>query len=75
MDDPLMTKRGTTLFIQAVIIPEVAVQLIQEDMGINILKARDVLVESAKIGELVHEEVKDVVPDRVADSDDDNGYE
>jgi hypothetical protein len=70
--DRLISKRGTTAFVQSVIVPEVAVQLIMEDMSIDDAEARDVLTESANIGELVHEEIGDVVVERAGDSDDDD---
>jgi len=74
LEDPLMSKRGTTAFVQSVIVPEVAVQLIMKDMSIDDVEARDVVVESANFGELVNEEIRDVVVERVENSkDDDDG--
>jgi len=82
--DRLMAARGVTGFVQAVLVPEVAVLLIKEDMDVKVDEARDILAESAGIGELVHEEIKDVVVRRVEDSenenddedeDDDDGYD
>jgi hypothetical protein len=75
VNDGLISKRGTTAFIQSVIVPELTVKLIMEDMSINDEKARNVLSESTNIGELVHEEVKDVVVERVENSDDDDDDE
>jgi hypothetical protein len=43
-----------------------------EDMSINGVEARDVLTESVNIGELVHEEIRDVVVERVKNSEDDD---
>ena len=68
--DPLMSKRGTTAFVQSVIVPEVAVQLIMKDMSIGDVEARVVLTESANMGELVNEEIKDVVEERFENSED-----
>ena len=68
--DRLISKRGTTAFVQSVIVPEVAVQLIMEDMSVNHVEARDVLTESSDIGELVHEEIRDVVVEMVENSED-----
>lgn len=70
--DPLMSKRGTTAFVQSVIVPEVAVRLIIEDMSIEDVEARDVLTESANMGELVNEEIRDVVEERIENSEDDD---
>jgi len=65
--DDLISKRGTTAFVQSVIVPEVAVQLIMEDMFIDDVEARNVLAESSKMGELVHEEIGDVVLEESGD--------
>jgi hypothetical protein len=73
VDDELISKRGTTTFVQSVIVPEVAVQLIMEDMSIDEVEARDVLAESSNVGEIVNEEIRDVVLERVENSDDDSG--
>jgi hypothetical protein len=74
--DRLISKRGTTAFVQSVIVPEVAVQLIMNDMSLDDAEARDVLTDSSNMGELVHEEIRDVVMEGVEDSedDDDNQY-
>lgn len=70
--DRLMSARGFTGFVQSVLVPEVTVMLIMEDMtGVDVDKAREILIESAAMGELVHDEIKDTVVLRVEDSDDD----
>lgn len=77
--DRLMTARGVTGYVQSVLVPEVTVLLIKEDMNITIDEARGVLKESVTVGELVHEEIRDVVTKRREDSDgegrDGEGYE
>ena len=75
--DRLMAARGVTGFVQAVLVPEVTVLLITEDMSVSIDEARDILAQSAGIGELVHEEIKDVVVRRLDDSENegDDGYD
>lgn len=70
--DRLMAARGVTGFVQSVLVPEVTLLLIMEDMGVEKEKARDILTDSVAIGELVHEEIKDVVPRQVEDSEDDD---
>lgn len=75
VQDRLMSKRGTTAFVQAVIVPEVAVRLTMEDMSVDDAQAREVLAESSSIGELVHEEVRDVVVEEVENSDGDEGID
>ncbi|RFU32450.1 hypothetical protein B7463_g3884, partial [Scytalidium lignicola] len=59
--DRLIAARGVTGFVQAVLVPEVTVLLIVEDMDISVEDARNVLSESAGMGELVNEEIRDVV--------------
>ena len=41
-------------YLQEVLIPEVAVRLIQEDKGITVEKAREIMLESVEFGEYVH---------------------
>jgi hypothetical protein len=67
--DRLMAARGVTGFVQSVLVPEVAILLIEEDMNIEAHEAIAVLRESVKIGELVHEEIRDVVTRRAENSD------
>ncbi|CZT03492.1 hypothetical protein WAI453_012305 [Rhynchosporium graminicola] len=67
--DPLISARGFAAYVQSVLVPEVAVQLIMEDMGRDIEQARQVLAESVEVGELLNEEIKDVVTRRVVDSE------
>jgi len=67
--DRLVSARGVTAFVQSVLVPEVTVQLIREDMGVKSEEeARDILVKSVAMGELLHEEVGDVIEN----SDDDD---
>ncbi|CAG8975684.1 hypothetical protein HYALB_00007887 [Hymenoscyphus albidus] len=73
--DTLMSARGVTGFVQSVLVPEVAVLLIKEDMKISIEEARDLLAESARMGELVHEEMREVLRRRVVDSDGDDDFD
>ena len=67
--DRVMAARGVTGFVQSVLVPEVAVLLIMEDMDVDVGEARNILTESSGMGELVNEEIKDVVTRRIADSD------
>ncbi|CAK7201064.1 hypothetical protein SEUCBS139899_003765 [Sporothrix eucalyptigena] len=74
VEDPLVAARGMVQFVQAVLVPELAVQLIREDMlagggGGGLDEARRVLHESAAIGEEVMEEERDVIED----DDDEDG--
>jgi hypothetical protein len=47
--------------VQAVLVPELAVQLIMEDLEVYEDTARQILSDSARIGDLVNEEDDDVV--------------
>jgi len=61
LEDSLIAARGHTTYLQAVLVPELAVRLIMEDMKIGEVKARDVLEESVWVGEVLNDELKDVV--------------
>jgi hypothetical protein len=73
--DRRISSRGPTAFVQSVLVPEVAVLLIMEDMHVSVEKARDVLEDSVGVGELIHEEIRDVVKKRVEDSEDDSDFD
>lgn len=59
--DRLVAARGVTSYVQTVLVPELAVRLICEDMGLAVEEARQVMRESVGIGDLLNEEVEDVV--------------
>ncbi|KAB8303386.1 hypothetical protein EYC80_004815 [Monilinia laxa] len=59
--DRLIAARGPTAFVELVVVPEVTVLLIKEDMKVDDEAAREILKESCEIGDLVNEEIKDVV--------------
>ncbi|CAK7267192.1 hypothetical protein SEPCBS119000_002415 [Sporothrix epigloea] len=73
VEDRLLASRGMVQFVQAVLVPELAVLLIQEDLqamgggkrktGSSLDEARRVLHESAALGEEVMDEERDVVED------------
>lgn len=73
--DRLMASRGVAGFVESVIVPEVAVLLIKEDMNVGVGEARDILTDSASLGELIHEEVRDIVKRRIEDSEEENDYD
>lgn len=63
--DKIISARGYTAFVQSVLVPELAVKLIQEDMGdINTEKARDIMEKSRAIGELLNDEKQEAHPKR-----------
>ncbi|KAJ2978695.1 hypothetical protein NUW58_g7416 [Xylaria curta] len=61
VEDKLISARTYTGYVQTVLVPELTVRLIMEDMSVTEERARDVLEESVEIGELLHEEARDVV--------------
>ncbi|KAF3012321.1 hypothetical protein E8E14_002685 [Neopestalotiopsis sp. 37M] len=61
IEDRLVSSRGYTGYVQAVLVPEMAVCLIKEDMRVDEDEARQILSDSRDIGELVNEETKDIV--------------
>jgi hypothetical protein len=70
VQDRLMAARGVTGFVQSVLVPEVTVLLIMEDMDIQAEEAREVLKDSIGMGELVNEEIRDVVVRRDSEDED-----
>ncbi|KAJ8122479.1 hypothetical protein ONZ43_g1338 [Nemania bipapillata] len=70
VEDKLISARSYTGYVQNVLVPELTVRLIMEDMSVPEERARDVLEESVEIGELLHEEARDVV--RIDETEDDS---
>ena len=72
--DRLMAARGFTPYVEYVVVPEVAIKLIMEDMKCDEERAREIMSESLEVGELLSEEIKDVVTtqgsEEMEDSDD-----
>lgn len=59
--DSLIPRIGVAGFVQAVLVPELAVLLVKEDLKLTEEEARVVLQESAELGKLVHAEEEQVV--------------
>jgi hypothetical protein len=72
VQDRLISARGHTAYVQAVLVPELTVQLIMEDMNVTEEEARDIMQESIAVGELLHEDLGDEVPDDECSSDGDD---
>ncbi|OLN88499.1 hypothetical protein CCHL11_02016 [Colletotrichum chlorophyti] len=66
--DRLISSRGYSSYVEAVLVPELAVQLICEDMEVRSDQARHILEDSKWIGDLLHEDVGDTV-DHVSDDE------
>jgi hypothetical protein len=65
--DPTISKRGYGHYVQAVLVPELAVRLIMDDMGVSVEMARTIMEESVGLGELLSEDVPDTVVTRSDD--------
>ncbi|KAK4231774.1 RTC4-like domain-containing protein [Podospora fimiseda] len=61
LEDNLIGARGYSTYLQAVLVPELAVRLIMDDMKVGEEEARKVLGESSWVGEVLHDEIADVV--------------
>jgi len=70
--DKVIMARSVSAFLQMVLVPEVTTLLIMEDLRITENEARLVLMESARLGDFVHEEIQDVVV-RQKEDDSDGG--
>ncbi|KAI9770262.1 MAG: hypothetical protein M1840_003420 [Geoglossum simile] len=57
--DRLISSGGISSFVQTVMVPELAVLLVQEDMGLDSDMARKVLADSIDIGDLLNEDDDD----------------
>jgi hypothetical protein len=61
---------GVSGFVQAVMVPEVAVLLVKEDMKVDLQQARRILAESWELGELLNEEADERVDSDGSDEED-----
>lgn len=68
--DRLVSARGHTAFVQFVLVPELAVRLIMQDMDVSAERARAIMVDSQKVGNLLNEEEDDVIVDDQEDRSD-----
>lgn len=59
--DRLVAARGVIGYVQAVLVPELAVQLIREDMEVTTEEARRIMSESVGLGDILNDELQDVV--------------
>ncbi|KAF6830789.1 hypothetical protein CPLU01_07116 [Colletotrichum plurivorum] len=61
VDDRLISSRGYSNYVQAVLVPELTVRLICEDMGVKTEEGRRILEESKEVGDMLHEDIGDTV--------------
>ncbi|KAK1690952.1 RTC4-like domain-containing protein [Colletotrichum godetiae] len=68
VDDRLISSRGYSSYVEAVLVPELAVLLISDDMVVEAEEARSILEDSKWIGDLLHEDTGDTV-DQMSDDE------
>ncbi|KAK2005075.1 hypothetical protein LX36DRAFT_916 [Colletotrichum falcatum] len=73
IEDWVISSRGYSGYVEAVLVPELAVQLICEDMKVKIDEARKILEDSKWIGDLLHEDVGDTI-DQLSDHEQAGGH-
>ena len=61
--DKLISSGGVSRYVQAVLVPELAVLLIKDDIKVDEEKAREVLRDSVDIGNLLNEEEDEMITD------------
>lgn len=61
-DDPVLKEAGVAGYAQEVLVPELAVQLVKEDMGVSDEAARQILRDSIDLGEKLNPALNDYVP-------------
>lgn len=66
--DRLVSARGVSNYVQTVLVPELCVKLVQEDMHVEVQDARRIMSESVGLGDLLNDEIKDVVILKEGDS-------
>lgn len=62
--DRLVSSRGVSGYVQAVLVPELAVMLVREDMGVDEESARAIIRDSVKVGRLLCEEEDEMIRDK-----------
>lgn len=60
--DEIVKKTGVAGYAQSVLVPELAVRLVKEDMGVDDDSARQILRDSIAIGQKLNPALDDVVP-------------
>ena len=59
--DKLISSGGVSRYVQAVLVPELAVLLIKDDMRVDEDRAREVMRDSVDIGNLLNEEEDEII--------------
>ena len=61
--DSLVSARGVTNYVRAVLVPELATLLVMDDMKVDAEKARVVLRDSVELGNFLNEEEDETIKD------------
>ena len=61
--DKLISSGGVSRYVQAVLVPEMAVLLVMDDMNVDEDKARKALRDSVDLGNLLNEEEDEIIID------------
>ena len=69
--DKIVKMAGIAGYAQSVLVPELAMRLVKDDMGVSDEVARHILRESISIGEKMNPALNDVVP--VPETEDGDG--
>ena len=59
--DKVVAAAGVSGYVQMVLMPELAMLLIMDDLGIDAENARKIMAESVDIGDLLNEEEEDEI--------------
>lgn len=70
--DELVSARGHAVYVEAVLVPELAVRLVMEGMGVGVERVREVFEESRDVGDVLCVDEGDIVHD--FDEDDPNWF-
>jgi hypothetical protein len=57
-----VNQAGVVGYTQTVLVPELAIRLIKEDMGVDDASARNIMRESINLGEKMNPAPNDIVP-------------
>jgi hypothetical protein len=61
-EDHIVNQAGVVGYTQTVLVPELAIRLIKEDMGVDDASARNIMRESINLGEKMNPAPNDIVP-------------
>lgn len=67
--DKIVAAAGVSGYVQTVLVPELAILLIMDDLGIDTEDARGVMAESVDIGDLLNEEEEDEITKELLDDE------